>query len=132
MNEPRELATRSHVVSHLLREVESMMRQSLATPSNKSANRDSGEKIICPYCGESYEAGADCGHRQQIEHVVETYQWDSENASTSLWIDQWKEMARKGKNTSPATWAHRHNLDPPRPSDAEIPRIRRACRVSVR
>jgi len=120
MSEPQGLATRSHVVAHILREVESMIRQSLMPPISSGDAKDGGKTVTCPCCGEPYETGTESNHCRQIEYIVETYQWNGPNAATSGWIDRWKETAQRNKQTSPARWAHRHNLDAPRPSDARF------------
>jgi len=95
----------THLVAHLLREIESSLRRVLL-PYNYRA------PAACPKCGIRPEEE---GHKKQIEAIAELYQLD-ESLST-LWIA----LATGSKEDNGfAAFAHRDALTVPRPLDRSL------------
>ena len=97
MEEDLHLATRSHMVGHLLRELEGSVRGSLAAATHASA------------------AGKDCGANKSaakdIAHIVTQLGFEADGVVGTGWI---------GLAETLHGVAHRRGLRPPRPVDEEL------------
>jgi len=103
--EPTPYTSTTHVVAHLLREIESSLRRILL-PYNYPA------PAACPTCGNRPEEE---GHKKQIEAIAKLYHLD-ESLSTP-----WIALATGSKEDHGfAAFAHRDALTVPRPLDRSL------------
>lgn len=96
-----------HVVSHLLREVESALRA-----------------VLLPYDFEQPEACCECGtkkevHKGQIKAILTSLGFSSEDDVSKLWL----KLADRGDDFGLARKAHRDALSPPRRVDSGFYRM---------
>lgn len=92
------LATTTHLVAHLLREIESAIR-SVALPGDFELPE------ACPRCKNRPEV-----HRKQIQAVLAAYEFQETEAVSDVWL---KLASQSGESL--ARFAHREALGPPRP-----------------
>jgi len=96
-----------HVVSHLLREVESAVRAVLLP-------YDFGQSEACSECGSKKEV-----HKGQVKAILASLGFDAEDNVSKLWL----KLADRGDDFGLARKAHRDALAPPRRVDAGFYRM---------